>query len=96
MSGLSKGGMTGIHIENLLRIELEKSGCGGLPNQDIQISVSNGTVGYITSLVEWLDEIGLAIHLPGLIYNAPFSAYIHLSKKGVEDVGLQVRRGQVW
>ena len=37
LKGLSKGGMTGVHIENLLRMELEKTGCGGLPNLDVLV-----------------------------------------------------------
>ncbi len=97
MSGLGKGGMTGIHIENLLRIELEKTGLGGIPNQEIQLRISDGKVGYVTSLVEWLDEIGLAIHLPGLIYNSPYTAYVRVAGKGLmERDSVQLRRGQVW
>ena len=76
LRGLSKGGLTGIHIENLLRMELEKSGAGGLPNQHTNVQVSWGEAGYITSLVQWLDEVGLAIHLPGLMYNSPFAQWV--------------------
>ena len=59
MMGLAKGGLTGAHIENLIRIELEKSGRGGLPNQGLTISVMCGNTGYITSLVEWLMRLNL-------------------------------------
>ncbi len=50
--GLAKGGLTAVHLENLLRIELEKSGRGGLPSEALTIKVMAGLTGYITSLVE--------------------------------------------
>jgi hypothetical protein len=78
LKGLNKGGLTAVHLENLLRIELEKSGKGGLPNQSVTMHVTWGTTGYITSLLEWLDEVNLAIHLPGLIYNSPYALWIKL------------------
>ena len=79
MMGLAKGGLTGAHIENLIRIELEKSGKGGLPNQGVTIGVMWGDTGYITSLVEWLDEVKLALHLPGMIYNSPMSVWLQVN-----------------
>ena len=82
MRGMSKGGLTSKHLENLLRIELEKTGMGGLPGQGVSICVNYGTAGYITSLVEWLDEIRLALHLPGLIYNSPNSMWIGVPNNG--------------
>jgi len=82
LRGLSKGGMTGIHIENLLRMELEKAGCGGLPDQNIQVEVTTGEAGYVTSLIQWLDEVGLAIHLPWLVYNSPFAHWVRVGNSG--------------
>jgi hypothetical protein len=60
-------------------MELEKTGCGGLPDQDVRVEVSMGEAGYITSMVQWLDEMGLAIHLPGLIYNSPYAQWVRIS-----------------
>jgi hypothetical protein len=40
--------------------------------------VTFGTTGYITSLLEWLEEVGLALHLPGMIYNSPLAMWIKL------------------
>ena len=76
LRGLGKGGLTAAHLENLLRIEMEKAGNSGLPNQDTNVMVSYGDTGYLTSLIQWLDEVGLAIHLPGLIYNSPLSLWV--------------------
>ena len=45
-----------------------------------------GLTGYITSLVEWLDEVGLAIHLPGMIYNSPLAVWIKV-KEGYQMKG---------
>ena len=76
LRGLRKGGLTAAHLENLLRIEMEKAGNSGLPNQDTNLMLSFGDSGYLTSLIQWLDEVGLAIHLPGLIYNSPLSLWV--------------------
>jgi hypothetical protein len=59
-------------------MELEKAGSGGLPDQDTQVRVSMGEAGYLTSLIQWLDEVGLAIHLPGLVYNSPYSRWVKI------------------
>jgi hypothetical protein len=80
LRGLSKGGLTAIHFENLLRIETEKTGAGGLPNQDTSIQVTWGESGYVTSLIQWLDEVGLALHLPGLVFNSPFAQWVRITK----------------
>jgi hypothetical protein len=62
------------------------------------MQVTWGTTGYITSLLEWLDEVKLAIHLPGMIYNSPYAMWIKLKtteKKGkrrMTNVGSSSRR----
>ncbi len=86
LMGLGKGRLTGAHIENLIRIELEKSGKGGLPNEGVTIKVAMGSTGCITSLVEWLDEVGLALHLPGMIYNSPLAVWVKV-KEGYQMKG---------
>ena len=76
MRGLGKGGATAEHIENLFRIELEKAGTGGIPNQGIALKGSYGETGFLTSLIEWLDEMGLGFCVQGLCYNSPMAKWV--------------------
>ncbi len=63
MRGLEKGGSAALHMESLFRIELQKAGTGGLPNQHIALKVSHSHTGFLTSLIEFLDEMGLGFGL---------------------------------
>ena len=82
LKALSKGGATAAHIESLFRIELEKAGTGGLPGQHVVLQVMRSRHGFLTSLLEWLDEIELGFCIQGLVYNSPMASWIRRKPEG--------------